>query len=75
MHKHFVPSGLREWISMNDIRELKRLDSPAPKPQSLAWDGATLWMGSRDTRRIYQISPATWTVARELAAHRAHRGE
>lgn len=42
--------------------------SPAPKPQSLAWDGATLWMGSRDTRRIYTINPATWTVGWEAAA-------
>lgn len=32
---------------MENISELQRLASPAPKPQSLAWDGATLWMGSR----------------------------
>ena len=53
---------------MNDIHELQRLASPAPKPQSLAWDGATLWMGSRETRRIYAIDPATWTVGWEAAA-------
>lgn len=53
---------------MKDIQELKRLASPAPKPQSLAWDGATLWMGSRQTRRIYGINPATWTVGWETAA-------
>jgi len=54
--------------AMNDITELQRLASPAPKPQSLAWDGSTLWMGSRETKRIYGINPATWTVVWESAA-------
>jgi hypothetical protein len=53
---------------MNDIQELQRLASPAPKPQSLAWDGSTLWMGSRETRHIYGINPATWAVGWETAA-------
>jgi hypothetical protein len=53
---------------MNDIKELQRRISPAPKPQSLAWDGATLWMGSRETRRLYGINPATWTIGWETAA-------
>jgi len=53
---------------MKDIRELQRLASPAPKPQSLAWDGSTLWMGSRETRRIYAINPKNWTVGWETAA-------
>jgi len=53
---------------MNDIRELQRLSSPAPKPQSLAWGGATLWMGSRETKRIYAIDPASWTVGWQTAA-------
>jgi len=53
---------------MNDIQELQRLASPAPKPQSLAWDGSTLWMGSRETKRIYGINPTTWTVGLEMAA-------
>lgn len=47
---------------MKTIREIQRLASPAPKPQSLAWDGSKLWMGSRQTRCIYGISPKTWTV-------------
>ncbi len=47
---------------MNDIRELQRLESPAPKPQSLAWDGASLWMGSRQTRQVYAIDPESWRV-------------
>jgi len=53
---------------MKDIQELQRLASPAPKPQSLASDGTTLWMGSRETKRIYAINPATWTVGWECAA-------
>lgn len=53
---------------MKNITELQRLVSPAPKPQSLAWDGSTLWLGSRETRRIYAINPSAWTVGWELAA-------
>jgi hypothetical protein len=53
---------------MNNIHELQRLASPAPKPTSLAWDGSTLWMGSRETKRIYGINPLTWTVFWESAA-------
>ncbi|HTL66162.1 MAG TPA: hypothetical protein VL200_00735 [Lacunisphaera sp.] len=52
---------------MDDVRELKRLASPAPKPQSLAWDGSSLWMGSKQTKRIYRIDPASWTVTWEVA--------
>ena len=53
---------------MTNIQELQRLASPAPKPQSLAWDGTTLWMGSRATKRLYAINPVAWTVAAEIAA-------
>ena len=52
---------------MNTIHELQRRASPAPKPQSLAWDGSVLWMGSLEQRRIYAINPATWTVGWETA--------
>jgi hypothetical protein len=53
---------------MNVIQELQRLASPAPKPQSLAWDGTTLWMGSRQTRQIYALDPAAWTVRWQIPA-------
>lgn len=53
---------------MKLIHELQRLASPFPRPQSLASDGTTLWVGSRVTRRIYAINPATWTVGWETAA-------
>jgi hypothetical protein len=53
---------------MHAIQEIRRLASPAPKPQSIAWDGHTLWMGSRETRRIYALNPSTWTVSWECPA-------
>lgn len=53
---------------MNDIKELQRLASPAPKPQSLAWDGTTLWMGSRQTKHIHAINPSTWKVSWQVEA-------
>jgi len=53
---------------MKHFEEILRLPSPAPKPQSLAFDGSVLWMGSRETRRIYAIEPRTWTVREETEA-------
>jgi hypothetical protein len=55
-------------VLMKNIEELQRLNSPAPKPQSLAWDGTNLWMGSRETRQIYKIDPAKWSATMEAAA-------
>ena len=57
-----------EGERVDTIVELLRLESPAPRPQSLAFDGSVLWMGSRTTRRIYAIEPATWTVREETTA-------
>jgi hypothetical protein len=54
--------------NMRDVDELLRLPSPAPKPQSLAFDGTLLWMGSRETCRIYAIDPRMWTVRSETPA-------
>lgn len=53
---------------MNDVEELMRLPSPAPQPQSLAFDGQTLWMGSRETHRLYAIDPHQWTARDETEA-------
>jgi outer membrane protein assembly factor BamB len=46
------------------IIEKIRLPSPAPTPQALAWDrrNKSLWMGSRDLRRIYAIDSENGTV-------------
>jgi hypothetical protein len=47
---------------MKPVVELKRLPSPAPKPQSLVCDGSVLWMGSRQTHDVFAIDVAAWTV-------------
>ena len=51
-----------------EINERLRLTSPAITPQALAWHSNTLWMGSRDLRRIYAIDTETWTVVKEADA-------
>jgi len=53
---------------MRDIVELSRLASPAERPQSLCWDGSTLWMGSLATKLLYAIDPKSWTVKWEVEA-------
>ena len=53
---------------MTTVEELLRLPSPAPKPQSIAFDGETLWMGSRETCRLYTIDPKTWVAHDECQA-------
>jgi len=55
-------------ITMEIVEEVLRLPSPAPRPQSLAFDGTSLWMGSRETRHIYALDPNTWTVREEAPA-------
>jgi hypothetical protein len=53
---------------MQDIEESLRLPSPAPRPQSLAFDGEKLWMGSIETNRVYAIDPRQWRVIEEDVA-------
>ena len=53
---------------MKLIQELQRLASPAPKPQSLAWDGVSLWMGSRETRQIHELDPVNLSVRWQTGA-------
>jgi hypothetical protein len=50
---------------VHDVTESLRLPSPAPRPQSLAFDGEKLWMGSIETSRLYAIDPLHWTVLEE----------
>jgi hypothetical protein len=51
--------------TLQEITEVLRLPSPAPKPMGLAYDGETLWMTSRETYRLYAIDPKKWTVFEE----------
>jgi outer membrane protein assembly factor BamB len=57
-----------ESSGMKNVVEILRLLSPAPRPQSIAFDGALLWMGSRETRRLYALDPKTWDVREEAEA-------
>ena len=50
------------------LKELVRVPSPAALPQSLAFDGELLWIGSWETSRIYAISPKHGNVLEETAA-------
>jgi hypothetical protein len=53
---------------MNDIAEVLRMPSPAPRPQAIASDGTTLWIGSIETSRLYAIDSQRWVVREEAAA-------
>lgn len=54
--------------ALTEIEEVRRLPSPAPGPQGIAFDGTTLWIGSLQTHRIYAIDPQTWTARDEGTA-------
>ena len=47
------------------VVEKRRISSPGPTPQALAWHDGALWMGSRDGRRFYGIDPVKWSVFEE----------
>ena len=53
---------------MTAINEALRLPAPGPEPLGLAFDGATLWIGSREAHRLYAVDPATWAVREEVVA-------
>ncbi len=44
------------------------MPSPAPRPQALAFDGSSLWVGSIETDRLYAIDPTQWTITQEAQA-------
>lgn len=52
-------------MNATTINEVRRLPSPAPRPQPITFDGDTLWMGSWDTQRLYAIDSHRWTVSQE----------
>ncbi len=53
---------------MQDVKEQVRRPSPGSRPQPLAFDGTSLWMGSWDTDHIYQLEPKSGNVLAEIAA-------
>lgn len=50
------------------LDEVVRIPAPCPAPQSLAFDGARLWVGSWETSRLYGLDPHNGTVSEENAA-------
>jgi len=53
--------------ALQEIVELRRIDSPTLRPQAIAFDGTNLWLGSIETERLYAIAPQTWTVTDEMS--------
>jgi sugar lactone lactonase YvrE len=53
---------------MLSVKETERHASPGPRPQPLAFAGATLWAGCWDDSRLYAIDPKTWSVRDQVAA-------
>ena len=51
---------------MSNITECKRFASPTITPQALTWDGAHLWMSSRDLGTLYKIDANTWKIVEEI---------
>lgn len=47
---------------MQDIRETSRRRTAFPRPQSIALDGTSLWVGSIATNTIYRLDPKTLVV-------------
>jgi hypothetical protein len=51
---------------MDTLAELLRVDAPTLRPQAIAFDGTSLWLGSVETDRLYALSTNTWTVNDEI---------
>ena len=54
--------------SLPTIVENGRHNSPTVTPQALAWHNGSLWIGSRDLRRIYGVDVNEWRVFEEREA-------
>ncbi|MBV8212448.1 MAG: hypothetical protein JOZ08_04390 [Verrucomicrobia bacterium] len=54
--------------ALPSVNERRRVASPDVTPQALARHKDALWMGSRDSRRIYGIEPDGWKVFQEAEA-------
>jgi sugar lactone lactonase YvrE len=54
--------------SLDDLAEIVRIPSPAPAPQAIACDGASLWIGSWETSRVYRIDSHQGNLIEETHA-------
>jgi hypothetical protein len=48
---------IESTTELPELEEIVRIPSPAPRPQSLAHDGESLWLGSWETGHIYGMDP------------------
>jgi DNA-binding beta-propeller fold protein YncE len=51
---------------IDEVVELLRINAPTLRPQAIAYDGTSLWIGSIETERLYALAPNTWTVTDEI---------
>lgn len=56
-----------EVVSLPAVTEIVRIPAPAPAPQSLAYDGERLWIGSFETKRVYGVDPLHGNVVEQSA--------
>src|SRR5579872_5499278 len=54
--------------AVNDIQESSRRRAPFERPQSIAFNGASLWVGSIATNKLYELDPSSLGVLREADA-------
>jgi hypothetical protein len=50
----------------DSIVELLRVNAPTLRPQAIAYDGTSLWLGSIETDRLYAVNANTWSVIEEM---------
>ncbi len=53
-------------MNLTQIIEEQRLASPCVAPQTLAWDGKTLWLSSRDLGTLYRLEKDPAKIAEEI---------
>jgi len=53
-------------MNLPTINAVRKLSAPTITPQALAWDGAHLWMSSRDLGTLYKVDAEKWEIAEEI---------
>ena len=53
-------------MNVPTINHVRKLSAPTITPQALAWDGAHLWMSSRDLGTLYKVDAEKWEIAEEI---------
>lgn len=53
---------------MQSVKVLQRHESPAGRPQPLAFHEQRLWVGAWETNKLYTVDPQKWSVVNEVAS-------